>query len=83
MLAPFAPHYGDEVGRVCQPRNGVEQSRADPTKDRAIGADAEGEGQYRQGREAGRLCEHSKGVTGVVNQVWPLALKTQLVALAC
>ena len=68
---------------MCQPRNGVEQSRTDPTKDRAIGADAEGEGQYRQGRQDGRLCEHSKGVTGVVNQVSPLALKTQVVVLAC
>src|SRR6185369_16650565 len=41
MLASFAPHDRDHVARVRDSGNGVEQSRVDPTEDRAVGGDAQ------------------------------------------
>jgi hypothetical protein len=78
VVAPFAPHHGDEAARVCQTRNGVEQRRTDPAKNRAVRANAEGQGQHRHHRKAGRLHEHTKGVTDVPNQVISLMLPSQV-----
>ena len=69
MVASFAAIYGDEVAGVPHARNGIEQCGTDPTKDGAVGGDAEGESQHRHQRKAGRLQEHAQGVTDVLNQL--------------
>jgi hypothetical protein len=83
VVASFAPHYSDEVGRMGKTWNRVEQSCADPTKDRTGGADAEGQSQHSHNREAGRLREHAESVTEVLKQSTALALGSQVVVRTC
>ena len=85
MLASFTAHDRDHVAGVRDPGNGVEQGRVDPTEDRAVGSNAQRQGDDCECRESWILDELAQRETQILQygtHGWPPNHK-RLSALGC
>src|SRR5262249_11309674 len=84
MLASFAPHDRDHVARVRDAGNGVEEGRVDPTEDRAVGGNAQRQGDDCDGGKAGISYQLTTREFNIVEQiVEPYDTASEVEAFLC